>query len=199
MFAAVRKTSDFSSTAIRWPGKKHPGEIMPNTDPNITAQVETFTQQLVATVEAAVAQRIQAALAGAFGVPQKRGPGRPPKQAVAHVAVERTVERKKPPKQICPVPGCKNPAAPVFGMVCKDHKNVAKSKIKKYREGRREGTVTRAPGAKPATPKKAKKATPKVARARKLQGQYLGALKSLKGADRARSRRPQRRRASPRP
>jgi len=182
MFAAVRKTSDFSSTAIRWPGKKHPGEIMPNTDPNITAQVETFTQQLVATVEAAVAQRIQAALAGAFGVPQKRGPGRPPKQAVAHVAVERTVERKKPPKQICPVPGCKNPAAPVFGMVCKDHKNVAKSKIKKYRALRK---AALAGAARPAGKKKARKVTPKVARARKLQGQYLGALKSLTGADRA--------------
>jgi hypothetical protein len=35
------------------------------------------------------------------------------------------------------------------------------------------------------TAKKVKKATPKVARARKLQGQYLGALKSLTGADRA--------------
>jgi hypothetical protein len=70
-------------------------------------------------------------------------------------------------------------------MVCREHKNVAKSKIRKYRDARREGTVTGASGAKPATPKKAKKATPKVARARKLQGQYLGALKSLKGADRA--------------
>ena len=158
---------------------------MSNTDPNITAQIETFTQQLVATVEAAVAQRIQAALAGAFGVQQKRGPGRPPKQPVAHVAVERTAERKKPPRQLCPVPGCKNVAAPIFGMVCKDHKNVAKSKIKKYREQRREGNVTQATGAKPATAKKVKKVTPKVKRARKLQGQYLGALKSLTGADRA--------------
>ena len=111
---------------------------MPNTDPNITAQIETFTQQLVATVEAAVTQRIQAALAGAFGVPQKRGPGRPPKQAVARVApvaVEKSAGKKTRPKQLCPVPGCKNPAAPIFGMVCKDHKNVAKSKIKKYRKG----------------------------------------------------------------
>jgi hypothetical protein len=83
------------------------------------------------------------------------------------------------------VPGCTSPAAPVFGMVCKQHKNVAKAKIKKYREARREGTVSQATGARPATPKKMKKATPKVARARKLQGQYLGALKSLKGADRA--------------
>jgi hypothetical protein len=162
---------------------------MPNTDPNITAQVESFTQLLVATVEAAVAQRIQAALAGAFGVPQKRGPGRPPKQAVAHVAlvaVEQSAGKKTRPKQICPVPGCKNVAAPIFGMVCKDHKNVAKSKIKKYREERREGLVTQATGAKPAAAKKVKKVTPKVARARKLQGQYLGALKSLTGADRAR-------------
>jgi hypothetical protein len=71
-------------------------------------------------------------------------------------------------------------------MVCKEHKKVAKSKIKKYREARREGAVTRAPGARLATLKKMKMATPKVARARKLQGQYLGALKSLKGADRAR-------------
>ena len=69
-------------------------------------------------------------------------------------------------------------------MVCKDHKNVAKSKIKKYREERREGKVTQATGAKPVAAKKVKKSTPQVARARKLQGQYLGALKSLTGADR---------------
>jgi hypothetical protein len=42
-----------------------------------------------------------------------------------------------PPTQLCPVPGCKNPAAPVFGMVCAEHKDVAKAKIKKYREARR--------------------------------------------------------------
>jgi hypothetical protein len=67
-------------------------------------------------------------------------------------------------------------------MVCKDHKNVAKSKITKYRVERK---ATPAGAAKPAAAKRAAKATPKVARARKLQGQYLGALKSLKGADRA--------------
>jgi len=159
---------------------------MPNTDPNITAQIEAFTNQLMATVEAAVAQRIQAALAGAFGVPQKRGPGRPPKHlaTTAH-SIFTSVSAPARKKQLGPGPGCTNPAAPVFGMVCKEHKNVAKSKIRKYREERREGTVTHTAGAKPATPKKAKKATPKVARARKLQGQYLGALKSLTGADRA--------------
>ena len=159
----------------------------PSVDQSITALVETFTRQIVTSVEEAAAERIQAALAGAFGIQQKRGPGRPPKQAVAQVAPVASAPARK--KQLCPVPGCKNLAAPVFGMVCKEHKNLAKAKIKKYREARREGTVTRAPGAKPATPKKVKKATPKVARARKLQGQYLGALKSLKGADRARVKR----------
>jgi len=168
---------------------------MPHTDPAITAQIETFTQQLVCTVEAAVAERIQAALAGAFGPPQKRGPGRPRKHAVAYVApvaarktqiVRPAVAMAARKKQLCPVPGCKNPAAPVFGMVCRVHKNVAKSKIKKYREQRREGSVTQTTAAKPVA-KKAKKAklSPKALRARKLQGQYLGALKSLTGADRA--------------
>jgi hypothetical protein len=160
---------------------------MPHTDPNIPAQIETFTNQLVATVEAAVAQRIQAALAGAFGAPQKRGPGRPPKHMAATALLTlASVPRPARKKQLCPVPGCTNPAAPVFGMVCKDHKDVAKAKIRKYREARRASTVTHAAGARPAMPKKAQKATPKVARARKLQGQYLGALKSLTGADRAR-------------
>jgi hypothetical protein len=45
--------------------------------------------------------------------------------------------RKKPPRQLCPVPGCKNSAAPVFGMVCAKHKDVPKAQIRKYREARR--------------------------------------------------------------
>jgi hypothetical protein len=146
---------------------------------NITAIVETFASQITAAVEASVAERLQAAIAGAFGAPAKRGPGRPPKQ----VATVAPVAEKKRPKQLCPVPGCKNLAAPVFGMVCKDHKNVAKSKIKKYRQERKAAPAS---AAKASPAKTAKKATPKAARARKLQGQYMGSLKSLTGADRER-------------
>jgi hypothetical protein len=157
---------------------------MPTSDPNITVIVETFAIQIAAAVEESMADRLQAAIASAFGAPPKRGPGRPAKQAVAGVApvVARSAEKKTRPKQLCPVPGCKNTAAPVFGMVCKDHKNVAKSKIKKYREERK-GIATPAKGANPTAVKKV--LSPKAARARKLQGQYMGALKSLKGADRA--------------
>ena len=165
-------------------GKATPGEPMPET--NITALVETFASQITAAVEASVAQRLQAAIAGAFGAPQKRGPGRPPKQveaATPSAPAAQSAGKKKRPKQLCPVPGCKNLAAPVFGMVCKDHKNVAKSKIKKYRAERKAAPSM---AAKPALAKKAKKATPKAARARKLQGQYMGSLKSLTGADRER-------------
>jgi len=151
---------------------------------NITAIVQTFAIQITAAVEASMADRLQAAVAGVFGAPQKRGPGRPSKQAVAPVAAvaARSAEKKLRPKQFCPVPGCKNTAAPIFGMVCKDHKNVAKSKIKKYRAERKAGTAT---AAKPAAAKKAAKASPKVARARKLQGQYLGSLRALSAADKA--------------
>jgi hypothetical protein len=79
---------------------------------------------------------VSAALGGA---PVKRGPGRPPKaaKALAAVAPARKKPRKKAPPQYCPVPGCKNKAAPIFGMVCSDHKDVPKAKIKEYREARR--------------------------------------------------------------
>jgi hypothetical protein len=153
---------------------------------NITAIVETFVSQITTAMEASMVDRVQAAIVGTFGAPPKRGPGRRPKQAVAGsapVVATRSAGKKTRPKQLCPVPGCKNVAAPVFGMVCKDHKNVAKSQIAKYR-AERKGKATSASATKPAA-KKAKSATPKVARARKLQGQYLGALKSLKGANRA--------------
>jgi hypothetical protein len=145
---------------------------------NITAIVETFASQITAAVEASVTQRLQSAIAGAFGAPAKRGPGRPPKPVAAVATV---TEKKKRPKQLCPVPGCKNLAAPVFGMVCSDHKNVAKSKIKKYRQERKAAPSS---AAKASPAKQLKKATPKAARARKIQGQYMGALKSLTGADR---------------
>jgi len=43
------------------------------SEPNITAIVETFAIQITAAVEAAMADRLQAAIAGVLGAPQKRG------------------------------------------------------------------------------------------------------------------------------
>jgi hypothetical protein len=89
---------------------------MPNT--NLTALIQDFVTKIVAAAEADAAERVQAALAGAFGGTVKRGPGRPAGQAAA--------------------------------------------------TGRKKMTIT-----------------PKVAQARKLQGQYLGALRGLNQANRA--------------
>jgi hypothetical protein len=110
--------------------------------------VENFTNQLAQVIEAQIMERARRAVAVALGgngiVPARRG--RPPKSLalapvfsaaslVAKMGIKKP--RKKAPKQLCPVPGCSNPAAPVFGMVCAKHKDVSKLKIRKYREARR--------------------------------------------------------------
>ena len=103
---------------------------------NVRSLIETFTNQLTAILDRQAHERARDAVVSAFGS-GKRGPGRPPKSAtIASIAVARKA-RRKGPKQLCPVPGCKNPAAPVFGMVCSKHKDLPKAKIKEYREARR--------------------------------------------------------------
>ena len=71
-------------------------------------------------------------------------------------------KRRKGPIQLCPVPGCQNRAAPVFGMVCAKHKDLPKAEIKKYREARR---AQRKGGKAPARARRRStpKATPKAA------------------------------------
>lgn len=58
--------------------------------------------------------------------------------------LERAPRPRKPSKpQLCPVPGCKNRAAPVFGMVCAKHKGTPKAKIKQYRDARRKAIAAK--------------------------------------------------------
>ena len=109
---------------------------------DIRALVQDFVTNLVTAVEQSTTQRIQAVLmSGVNGAPVRRGPGRPPKNPPLFAAAPALAAIRKPgkkrPKQLCPVPGCKNPAAPVFGMVCSKHKDIPKAKIKEYREARR--------------------------------------------------------------
>ena len=102
-------------------------------DNQIRTLVTDFTEQLAAVIEGQALDRARAAVEGALGG-GRRAPGRPPK-SLALLAGGRP--RKKSPRQLCPVPGCKNSAAPVFGMVCAKHKDVSKAKIKEFREARR--------------------------------------------------------------
>lgn len=89
---------------------------------DIRTLVEDFSTRLATMIEQSVLERARVAIDSALATNGTAGRGK---------------RRKKVPIQLCPVPGCKNPAAPVFGMVCAEHKGLPKAKIKKYREARR--------------------------------------------------------------
>jgi len=97
---------------------------------DIRRLVADFTERLHAAVDQISVARAREAVMHALG--EKRG--RLPKGMAAILGRK---PRRKAPRQLCPVPGCQNPAAPVFGMVCSAHRDVPKTKIKQYREARR--------------------------------------------------------------
>ena len=99
--------------------------------------VQEFVTKLQALIEQDTVSRAREVVLGALGgraAAGVRGAGR----ASAAFAVLGVRKRRKGPIQLCPVPGCQNRAAPVFGMVCSKHKDLPKAQIKKYREARRE-------------------------------------------------------------
>lgn len=95
--------------------------------------IEEFVSNLIDHIRAEVkAEMLDALLRG--------GGGRSIHTHVASVGkIGKTgkKQRRKGPIQLCPVPGCKHPAAPVYGMLCADHKGTPKTLVKKYREARR--------------------------------------------------------------
>ena len=124
---------------------------------DLKAVIEDFAGHIVSLLEAQATEKAKAEILGAFGMGAPRKPGRPPKAAVAVITVATPVAakvRKKMPPQYCPVPYCRNVAAPIFGMVCAKHKGVSKAKIKQYREERH----AKKEGVKPAKKKPAKRA-----------------------------------------
>jgi hypothetical protein len=103
---------------------------------DIRSLVEGFVSQMVAAVEADSVRRLQHAVTAAFagagvGAASRRG------RAVLDPAALAPAPARHRPKQLCPVPGCKGVAAPVFGMVCAQHRDVPKAKIAEYRAQRR--------------------------------------------------------------
>jgi hypothetical protein len=104
---------------------------------NIRALVEGFVRQIVEAIEDDNIRRVQdavsVAIAGEVGAARS---GRPARASVSAASVAATPGRRRP-KQFCPVPGCTGVAAPVYGMVCAEHKGLPKAKIKQYRDERR--------------------------------------------------------------
>ena len=112
---------------------------------SLSQRTQAALLELVASIQADTRASIQRLIGGDVAPAPKRR-GRPPKAAPsttlavipkAPAVTLATKPRKKPPRQLCPVPGCKNTAAPIFGMVCAKHKDLPKAKIKEYREKRR--------------------------------------------------------------
>jgi hypothetical protein len=110
--------------------------------------VGQFVGQLSALIEHGAVSRARDVILSAFaggaataltsgGKRRGRPPGRQPADAVLALGVPVMRKRRKAPIQLCPVPGCTNRAAPVFGMVCSKHKDLPKSEIRKFREARR--------------------------------------------------------------
>jgi hypothetical protein len=195
-----RRRSDGSTGAgpdqWRWPAISIAGRVRPIMN-NVRSLIEDFADQLAALIETQALDQARAAIERALGV---RRPGRPPKVAPLALTAELRTQRggaaqkkaqkkarKKPPKQFCPVPGCKNVAAPVFGMVCAEHKDVAKAKIKQYREARKAKKLGIKPpkatksGAAKAAPARAKKpAKPRARQAAKPPNQKAARPKPAK-------------------
>jgi len=124
--------------------------------------VGDFVGQLSTLIEQDAVARARDAIMSAFSgseapnlTPNGKRRGRPPgsgRGAVLALAgvVGKKKMRRKAPIQLCPVPGCTNRAAPVFGMVCAKHKDLPKAEIRKFREARR-AKRDKAKGAAPGT------------------------------------------------
>jgi hypothetical protein len=110
------------------------GEMMPKRS-DIQDVVQQFVDSLSSLIEQDAVSRAREAVLSAFGGRAAAGPALRGAGQVKAVGAVR--KRRKGPIQLCPVPGCSNRAAPVFGMVCSKHKDLPKAEIKKHREARR--------------------------------------------------------------
>jgi hypothetical protein len=110
---------------------------------DFSPRVQDALSELVAAIQAETMAAIARGLMDIGSEPATRGPGRPPKALAAVPSAASAVKKFRAPRapQLCPVPGCKNVAAPAFGMVCSKHKDLPKLKIRKYREARREAKL----------------------------------------------------------
>src|SRR5215471_4949213 len=147
---------------------------------DLRALVDDFVEQLSGALETQVIVRarhaVEAALAG-HGLSRGNGGLRAAAITLAAGALGARKPRKKPPVQLCPVPGCTERAAPIFGMVCARHKDVPKTKIRQYREARRAGKLAGRSGAAAG-----KAAAAKAPRARKSAQAAKAARKARRAA-----------------
>lgn len=103
----------------------------------VTKLIEKFASDLTRTIAAREEQALAAVRAGIMTGLAVGGANVSPRAVADSIAKATSKPRRKTPPQLCPVPHCKHRAAPIFGMVCGDHRKVPKAQIKKFREARR--------------------------------------------------------------
>lgn len=119
-------------------------------DDLIGSFITDVTEMVEANAKSNIVLKLEKNLAyGRFG-DRKLGVSMPkaPRQAAWTLP---KAARRKGPIQLCPSPGCKERAAPVFGMLCGKHKGAPKRVVAKWREARRIKAIKQ--GKKPAKAK----------------------------------------------
>ena len=88
---------------------------------------EEFIKNVTHVVEVGIRQTVLSALGSGKGYDYSKAPAGLPK----------STSRRKGPVQLCLIPGCRAPAAPVFHMLCAKHKDTPKRLVAKYRAARK--------------------------------------------------------------
>jgi hypothetical protein len=104
----------------------------------IQSLTHEFQNKMIALIDEAAAEKARNVVAGAFLADMKTYlPKNKSKYLGEASHTKDKLMRRKGPIQLCPVPRCKERAAPVFGMLCAKHKSTPKKLVAKYRAARR--------------------------------------------------------------
>lgn len=104
----------------------------------MTPQIESAVDTFIAAIHADLLARVNGNLNGSPSARRTVAKiGKQAREQSGPFALPAKKPRKKMPIQFCPVPRCKDRAAPVFGMLCAKHKATPKKLVAKYRAARR--------------------------------------------------------------
>ena len=107
----------------------------------IDALVEDMKRAILDAIDEAAMTKASEIVLEAFRAHPKKSVAKAAGKPAAPV-VAAPAKRRKPPKQLCPSPRCKNAAAPIFGMLCAKHKDAPKATVAIWRENRRARKAT---------------------------------------------------------
>lgn len=100
-------------------------------------EIQTIVSQFIVDLTSVIESSVRGRVLSAFGGAPQNGVAKRRVVPVAQAMPVTRMKRRKGPIQLCPAPGCKERAAPVFGMLCKKHKGTPKKVVAKWRTARK--------------------------------------------------------------